>query len=70
MKITILLYGSRGDIQTFVPLSISFMAREHLVKLAALAHVRSRIEKYDIPFVALTGDTEEFSCQRITQDKP
>ena len=61
MKITILTYGSRGDVQPFIPLSLGLMARGHSVKLAAPARFKSLIEEQDISFVPLAGDPAELS---------
>ena len=61
MKITILTYGSRGDIQPFIPLSLGLMARGHSVKLAAPARFKSLIEEHGIRSVSLAGDPAELS---------
>jgi len=61
MKITILTYGSRGDVQPFIPLSLGLMRRGHLVKLAAPARFQSLIEEQGIPFVPLAGNPAELS---------
>src|SRR4030095_7236035 len=61
MKITILTYGSRGDIQPFLPLSVGLMDKGHLVKLAAPERFKGLIEGYGISFVPLAGDPEDLS---------
>jgi sterol 3beta-glucosyltransferase len=61
MKITILTYGSRGDVQPFIPLSLGLMARGHFVKLAAPSRFREFVEGYGIQFVPLAGEPEELS---------
>ena len=61
MKITILTYGSRGDVQPFLPLALGLMARGHLVKLAAPFRFQALVEQYGIRFVALAGEPEELS---------
>jgi sterol 3beta-glucosyltransferase len=61
MKITILTYGSRGDVQPFIPLSLGLMARGHSVKLAAPSRFRSLIGEHHIQFVPLSGDPEDLS---------
>jgi sterol 3beta-glucosyltransferase len=63
MKITILTYGSRGDVQPFIPLSIGLMARGHSVKLTAPARFKNQIEDSRITFVPLAGDPAELSKQ-------
>jgi sterol 3beta-glucosyltransferase len=61
MKVTILTYGSRGDVQPFIPLSLGLIARGHSVKLVAPARFRSVVEESNVPFVPLAGDPEELS---------
>jgi len=61
MKITILIYGSRGDVQPFLPLSLGLMGRGHSVKLAAPARFKSLVEGYGIRFVPLAGEPEDLS---------
>ena len=58
MKITILTYGSRGDVQPFLPLSVKLISRGHAVKLAAPSRFENLVEGYGITFVPLTGDPE------------
>jgi len=61
MKVTILTYGSRGDVQPFLPLSLGLMANGHSVKLAAPARFKDLIEEHNIDFVPLAGDPEDLS---------
>ncbi|HET9914536.1 MAG TPA: glycosyltransferase [Anaerolineales bacterium] len=61
MKIVILTYGSRGDVQPFLPLSLRLMEEGHSVKLAAPSRFMSLIEGYGIDFVSLAGDPEDLS---------
>ena len=61
MKITILTYGSRGDVQPFLPLSVRLMESGHVVKVAAPSRFKSLIEEYKIEFVPLAGDPQELS---------
>jgi sterol 3beta-glucosyltransferase len=61
MKITILTYGSRGDVQPFIPLSLGLMARGHSVSLAAPSKFKTLVEEHEIPFVPLAGDPEDLS---------
>jgi sterol 3beta-glucosyltransferase len=61
MKILILTYGSRGDIQPFLPLSLRLMDAGHVVKLAAPFRFRDLVEEQKIKFVPLAGDPEELS---------
>jgi sterol 3beta-glucosyltransferase len=61
MKITILTYGSRGDIQPFLPLSLGLMESGHSVILAAPLRFQNLIEGYRITYAPLAGDPEELS---------
>src|SRR5574338_290761 len=61
MKITILTYGSRGDVQPFLPLSLGLMSSGHLVKLAAPGRFKNLVEEHGIHFVPLAGDPEDLS---------
>lgn len=58
MKIVILTYGSRGDVQPFLPLSVKLISRGHAVKLAAPARFKNLVESHGITFVSLPGDPE------------
>jgi sterol 3beta-glucosyltransferase len=61
MKITILTYGSRGDVQPFIPLSRGLMDRGHQVILAAPACFEDLIVEHGIRFALLAGDPEDLS---------
>ena len=61
MKITILTYGSRGDVQPFLPLSQRLREHGHSVKLAAPMRFKRLIEEHNIQFVPLAGDPEDLS---------
>ncbi|MGZ9221947.1 MAG: glycosyltransferase, partial [Anaerolineales bacterium] len=61
MKITVLTYGSRGDVQPFLPLSIRLMEAGHSVKLAAPFRFKGFVEEHGIDFVPLAGDPEDLS---------
>jgi sterol 3beta-glucosyltransferase len=64
MKITILTYGSRGDVQPFLALAVGLQKAGHVVKLAAPHRFESFIGAHNIPFVPLAGDPEIIS-QRL-----
>lgn len=61
MRITILTYGSRGDVHPFLPLSLRLMQDGHSVKSAAPFRFKSLIEKQQIDFVPLASDLEDLS---------
>lgn len=61
MKITLLTYGSRGDVQPFLALSVRLIEEGHSVKLAAPARFQSLVEEQGINFAPLSGDPEDLS---------
>jgi len=61
MNITILTYGSRGDVQPFLPLSLGLMSRGHKVILTAPSRFKSLVEEHGITFFPLAGDPEDLS---------
>jgi sterol 3beta-glucosyltransferase len=61
MKITILTYGSRGDVQPFLPLSLRLMEEGHSVRLAAPVRFKDLVEEHKIEFAPLAGDPEDLS---------
>ncbi|WKZ46077.1 MAG: glycosyltransferase [Anaerolineales bacterium] len=65
MNITILTYGSRGDVQPFLPLSVKLISRGHHVKLAAPSRFKNLVESYGITFIPLPGDPAD-AIQKIT----
>lgn len=61
MKITILTYGSRGDVQPLLPLSLGLMAKGHDVDLVAPSRFKTLVEERGIRFLPLAGEPEELS---------
>jgi sterol 3beta-glucosyltransferase len=61
MKITMLTYGSRGDVQPFVALALGLQQRGHIVTLAAPHKFDDFIKSYGISSIPLAGDPEEIS---------
>jgi sterol 3beta-glucosyltransferase len=61
MKIIILTYGSRGDVQPFLPLSLRLMGEGHSVTLAAPFRFKKFVEEHKIDFVPLAGDPADLS---------
>ena len=61
MNITILTYGSRGDVQPFLALAVGLQKRGHHVKLAAPHRFADFVAGYNISFAPLAGDPEEIS---------
>lgn len=64
MRISILTYGSRGDVQPFLALSLALKRAGHQVTLAAPHRFNSFVSAHNISFVPLTGDPEVIS-QRL-----
>ena len=61
MNITILTYGSRGDVQPFLALSLRLVEKGHSVKLAAPSRFKDFVKEHCIDFVPLEGDPEDLS---------
>lgn len=61
MKIAILTYGSRGDVQPFLALAVGLQKAGHTVTLAAPARFTDYIERYGIHSAPLPGDPGELS---------
>jgi sterol 3beta-glucosyltransferase len=61
MKITILTYGSRGDVQPYLALALGLQKAGHTVRLAAPHRFTDFITRYGIPFAPLPGDPEILS---------
>src|SRR3990172_6433306 len=61
MKITILAYGSHGDVQPFVALARGLQKKGHVVKIAAPHRFADFAGEQGVTFVPLAGDPEEIS---------
>lgn len=61
MRMTILAYGSRGDVQPFLALAIGLQKAGHHVRLAAPHRFEDFVNAYGVPFVPLAGDPEVIS---------
>jgi UDP:flavonoid glycosyltransferase YjiC (YdhE family) len=64
MRITILTYGSRGDVQPFLAMAVGLQKAGYQVKLVAPHRFESFVSAYGIPFIPLAGDPEIIS-QRL-----
>ena len=64
MRITILTYGSRGDVQPFLALAVGLQKAGHQVKLAAPHRFAVMASQHGISFVPLAGEPEVIS-QRL-----
>lgn len=61
MKITILAYGSRGDVQPFLALAIGLSKAGHSVLLAAPHRFSELAAAFQVSFFSLAGDPQEIS---------
>jgi sterol 3beta-glucosyltransferase len=61
MKISILTYGSRGDVQPFLALAVALQKAGHAPTLAAPGRFVDLATGYGIPFAPLAGDPAEIS---------
>ena len=61
MRIALLTYGTRGDVQPFVALAAGLQDAGHTVRLAAPQRFKELAHAYDIPFTPLAGDPAELS---------
>lgn len=62
MKIAILTYGSRGDVQPYLALALGLQKAGHSVCLAAPHRFADLAAQYCIPFAPLPGDPEILSA--------
>lgn len=70
MHITLLAYGSRGDVQPYVALGVGFQRAGHAVRLAAPALFESFVTDYGIEFAPLAGDPAQLVRQAVERAGP
>ncbi|MCJ7569866.1 MAG: glycosyltransferase [Anaerolineales bacterium] len=58
MRITLLTYGSRGDVEPFVALGVGFMRAGHSVRLAAPVVFEQLVSSHGVDFVGLPGNPD------------
>ncbi len=61
MKISLLTYGSRGDVQPFLALAVALQKAGHAPTLAAPGRFADLATGQGIPFATLAGDPVELS---------
>ncbi len=61
MRITLLTFGSRGDVQPFLALAVGLKKAGHQPTLAAPGRFADLVEQHGIRFAALPGDPDEIS---------
>jgi UDP:flavonoid glycosyltransferase YjiC (YdhE family) len=59
MKISILTFGSAGDVVPYIALALGLMERKHEVILAAPQNFEELIKSYSIHYMPLQGNTQE-----------
>lgn len=67
MNISLLTYGSRGDVDPFLALSLGFRRAGHNVRLAAPEPFQRRIEAYGVECTALPGDPDRLVADLVQQ---
>ncbi|MGH2607292.1 MAG: glycosyltransferase [Anaerolineales bacterium] len=60
-RITILTYGSRGDVQPFVALGVGLRDRGHAVRVAGPAPYASLVEAHGLEFEPIEGNPDELA---------
>lgn len=61
MNISILTYGSRGDLQPYLALAVGLQKAGHTVTLTGPQRFESFVASYNVHYVPLPGDPEELS---------
>lgn len=61
MRVTILTYGSRGDVQPYLALAVGLQKSGHTVTLAAPHRFEQLAAEYGVHFAPLAGDPEVIS---------
>lgn len=59
MRVTVLAYGTRGDVQPYVALGVALQQAGHRVRLAAPAVFRALVEDRGLTFFPLPGDPSD-----------
>ncbi|MBL8111618.1 MAG: glycosyltransferase family 1 protein, partial [Acidobacteria bacterium] len=67
MKISLLAYGTRGDVQPFLGLAHALQSRGHTVRLAAPRNFEGWIRSAGISFVPFPIDTQELFSREAAQ---
>ncbi len=67
MNITLMAFGSRGDIQPFLALAVALKERGHAVTLAAPTDFESLIKAHAVPYAPILFNAQEF-VQRSTSN--
>lgn len=65
MRITLLTYGSRGDVQPFIALGSRLQQAGHAVRLAAPERFAVQAQTYGMTFTPLPGDVEAMTRDMV-----
>ena len=65
MKITLMAFGSRGDVQPFLALAVALRERGHHVTLAAPSDFETLINAYTIPYIRIPISNLEVAQREI-----
>lgn len=61
MHLSLLTYGTRGDVQPFIALAVRLQREGHSVRLAAPEAYAALAAEYGVPYMALAGDPSQFA---------
>jgi sterol 3beta-glucosyltransferase len=67
MNITLMAFGSRGDVQPFLALAVALRERGHTVMLAAPGDFETQIKAYGIPYIRIPITNMEVLQKDATQ---
>lgn len=65
MRITVIAFGSRGDVQPYIALPAGLQSSVHSVKLAAFASFAEYAETHGLQFAPLIGDSQAAQDQTM-----
>jgi sterol 3beta-glucosyltransferase len=68
MKIILMTFGSRGDVQPFMALALALRERGHSIMLAAPIDFETQANAYAIPFTAIPLNMKEFINKYFASD--
>jgi sterol 3beta-glucosyltransferase len=67
MNITLMAFGSRGDVQPFLALAVALRERRHSVTLAAPSDFEAQVSAYRIPYIPIPISNLEVLQKESTQ---
>ncbi|GAB4453898.1 MAG: glycosyltransferase [Anaerolineae bacterium] len=69
MRIAMLTFGSRGDVQPYIALGVGLKRAGHAVRLAAPAQFEAFVTSYGLDFVPLPGNVEAIARNFVERAK-